>query len=182
MSASAASFAAKPALAFEPVSEPAMDFANEWQPTATQTIKEDLMPSPVSSDIDRIKSALESRRKMFLVTALEGASHATVADGELYVEFTPEARHLRDTLAKSDNVKILREICQEISGKELAVRIMVKDPTLAASDAPLSREEEERQEQNRLRENVEKHPVVQQMLRTFRGEIVDVRRIDKSQS
>ena len=48
---------------------------------------------------------------MFLVTALEGARSAAIENGELYVEFAPEARHLRDSLAKSDSVKILREIC-----------------------------------------------------------------------
>jgi DNA polymerase-3 subunit gamma/tau len=131
------------------------------------------------SELERIKSALETRRKMFLVTALEGARLADISDIEFYVEFAPEARHLRDTLAKSDNVKILREICQEITGKELAVRIMIKDQAAEAADAPLTREEEARLEQNRLREDAEKHPVVQQMLRTFRGEIVDVRRVDK---
>jgi DNA polymerase-3 subunit gamma/tau len=131
------------------------------------------------SELERIKSALETRRKMFLVTALEGARLADISDIEFYVEFAPEARHLRDTLAKSDNVKILREICQEITGKELAVRIMIKDQAAEAADAPLTREEEERLEQNRLREDAEKNPVVQQMLRTFRGEIVDVRRVDK---
>ena len=134
------------------------------------------------SEIERIKSALESRRKMFLVTALEGARSAAIANGELYVEFAPEARHLRDSLAKSDSVKVLREICQEITGKELGVRIMIKDQAAPVADAPLSREDEERLEQNRLREDAEKHPVVQQMLRTFRGELVDVRRVDKSQS
>ena len=133
-----------------------------------------------NSEIERIKSALESRRKMFLVTALEGARSAAIANGELYVEFAPEARHLRDSLAKSDSVKVLREICQEITGKELGVRIMIKDQAAPVADAPLSREDEERLEQNRLREDAEKHPVVQQMLRTFRGELVDVRRVDKS--
>ena len=86
-------------------------------------------------------------------------------------------RHLRDTLAKNDNVKILREICQAITGKDVGVRIVIKDRT-TDSDGPLSREEEERREKQRLRESAENNPLVQQMLRTFRGEIVDVRRID----
>lgn len=134
------------------------------------------------SEIERIKSALEARRKMFLVTALDGSRSAAIDGNEFYVEFAPEARHLRDTLAKTDNVKILREICQEITGKDLGVRIMIKDQSAKVDDAPLSREEGERQEQQRLREDAEKHPVVQQMLRTFRGEIVDVRRVDKPQN
>ena len=118
---------------------------------------------------------------MFLVTALEGARRTELSNEELYVEFAPETRHLRDTLAKSDNVNMLREICREVTGKDLGVRIVIKDQT-PSEDVPLSREDEARQEQQRLRETAEQNPVVQQMLRTFRGEIVDVRREDKSSS
>ncbi len=131
----------------------------------------------VDSDIERIKSALEARRKMFLVTALEGARSASLDDGELYVEFAPEARHLRDTLAKSDNIKILREVCYEVAKRDCGVRISIKDVT-AAADAETSKEDEERRDKQRLRKSAEENPVVQQMLRTFRGEIVDVRRVD----
>lgn len=159
-------------IATSPESPPAATVNLSASPAATGFVAGD-------SELERIKSALESRRKMFLVTALEGARSAAIANGELYVEFAPEARHLRDSLAKSDSVKVLREICQEITGKELGVRIMIKDQATPVSDAPLTREDEERLEQNRLREDAEKHPVVQQMLRTFRGELVDVRRVDK---
>jgi len=58
----------------------------------------------------------------------------------------------------------------------MGVRILVKDPT--AEGEPLSRADEERLEKQRLREMAEGSPIVQQMLKTFRGEIVDVRRVD----
>ena len=132
------------------------------------------------ANVERIKSALESKRKMFLVTALESASYLAIENGELYVEFAPEAKHLRDTLVKSDNVKILRNGCQEVTGNELGVRIVIKDQE-AAADGPASKEDEDRREKQHLREVAEKHPLVQQMLRTFRGEIIDVRRIDSEQ-
>ncbi|HVQ38478.1 MAG TPA: DNA polymerase III subunit gamma/tau [Pyrinomonadaceae bacterium] len=128
------------------------------------------------SQIDQIKSALEKRRKMFLVTALEGAREAAIEGDELCIEFAPDARHLRDTLAKSENAKILREVCKEITGSDLGVRFVVKDSE--APDGPISREETVRREKQDLRETVEKDPVVQQMLRTFRGEILDVKRVD----
>jgi len=127
-----------------------------------------------NSDIERIKSGLESRRKMFLVTALEGARHASLDNGELYVEFAPESRHLRDTLAKSDNIKILREVCFEVAQRDCGVRIVIKDLN-ATTEGESSKEDEERREKQRLRKSAEENPVVQQMLRTFRGEIVDVR-------
>jgi DNA polymerase-3 subunit gamma/tau len=126
------------------------------------------------SDIDRIKGALERRRKMFLVTALESATVAAIEGDELYVEFAPDARHLRDTLAKAENVKVIREACFDVRGRETGVRIIVKTQN---DEGPLSKEDIEQQEKRRLREEAEQNPVVKQMLRTFRGEITDVRRI-----
>jgi hypothetical protein len=126
------------------------------------------------SDIDRIKGALERRRKMFLVTALETATVAAIEGDELYVEFATDARHLRDTLAKAENVKVIREACLDVRGRETGVRIIVKTQN---DEGPLSKEDIEQQEKRRLREEAEQNPVVKQMLRTFRGEITDVRRI-----
>ena len=186
MSASVGSAATMPARPIEQTFSPVASSTDDLPPASNETA-EAIQTAPdkalaSDSEIERIKSALEARRKMFLVTALEGARSAAIENGELYVEFAPEARHLRDSLAKSDSVKILREICQEITGKELGVRIMIKDQAAGVDEAPLSREDEERLEQTRLREDAEKHPFVQQMLRTFRGELVDVRRVDKSHS
>jgi len=135
-----------------------------------------------ASEIERVKTALGTRRKMLLVTALDAAHQAGIEGNELCLEFAPETRHFRDTLAKSDNVKVLREVCKEVTGRDLGVRFVVNDPeAIAAStsaDAPPSKEESERRDKQNLREQAEKDPTVQQMLKTFRGEIVDVKRVE----
>ena len=136
-------------------------------------------PKTTGSEIERIKAALEAKRKMFLVSVLEAANTAVLIQNELCIEFAPDARHFRDTLAKSDNVRVLRDACQEVLGREIGVRIVIQDPE--NNRAPLSKEDEERREQQLMRESAENNPVVQQMLRTFRGEIVDVRRVDGEQ-
>jgi DNA polymerase-3 subunit gamma/tau len=144
-------------------------------------LAEEAIPAADLSEIEQIKSALEKRRKMFLVTAIEGARQASLKGNELCLEFAPDAKHLRDTLSKSENVKILREVCKEITNRDLGVRFVISDGQ--AGDVPVSKEETERREKlldkQRLRETAEKDPVVQQMLRTFRGEIVDVQRVDE---
>ncbi len=132
-----------------------------------------------ATEIDRIKLALEGRRKMFLVTALDGATRAEIEGNELFIEFAPESRFMRDTLAKPDNVKILREVCKEITQCDLGVRFVIKDQE--AETAPVSKEEASKREKKRLREKVEEDPTVQQMLRTFRGEVAEVRTAEKSQ-
>ena len=149
-------------------------------PVSEQSVNPAGDPSPVlsvdASPIDRIKAVLERQRKMLLVTVLESAQSALIDAGELYIEFSPESRHFRDTLAKPENIKILRDACQEVTGQETGVRITVKDPE--AQNQPLSREDEERLQKQSLRAAAENNPMVQEMLRKFRGEIVDVRRID----
>lgn len=133
--------------------------------------------SEAASEIEQIKAALEKRRKMFLVTALDGASHAAIEGNELCIEFAPESRSLRATLAQPDNVKILREVCKEITARDLGVRFVIKDQE--AASGPISQDEEARRERQSLRATAEKDPTVQQGLRTFRGEIVDVKALEK---
>ena len=171
MSSANAGAAAKTALETEPrvfVASPA--------PAPAMSAAE---PEAVAGDseIGRIKSALEKRRKMFLVTLLDGAAQASIVGDELCVEFAPEGKSMRDTLAKSDNVKVLREVCKEVTGSDVGVRFVIRDPQ-ASNDPAVSKQDTERREKKSLRETAEKDPVVQQMLRTFRGEIVDVRRVD----
>jgi DNA polymerase-3 subunit gamma/tau len=137
---------------------------------------QDETPAAELSTIERVKGALENQRKMLLVTALEAAQSTIFDESELCIEFAPQARHFRDTLSKPENVKFIREACFQVTGNEMGVRIVVKDPQ--AEGEPLSREDEERLEKQRLRQMAENSPVVQQMLKTFRGEIVDVRRTD----
>jgi DNA polymerase-3 subunit gamma/tau len=131
------------------------------------------------SSIEGIKAALEKRSRMFLVIALEGARRAMIEGDELCVEFAPEAKHLRDNLAKPESVKLLREVAREVTGRDIGVRISTKEKSENGSPEQLSKQEAERSEKQRLREIAEQDPIVQQALRTFRGEIIDVRRIEE---
>src|SRR5688572_18836383 len=130
------------------------------------------VPAIELSTIDKVKAVLEGQRKMLLVTALDGAQATTFEETEFCVEFAPEARVHRDMLSKPENIKFIREACREVTGKEIGIRIMVNDGK--SENQPPSREDEERLEKQRLREMAENSPIVQQMLKTFRGEIVNV--------
>ena len=136
----------------------------------------DLSSTSAASPFERIKSVLEKQRKMLLVSALDHALSTSLENGELYIEFAPEFRHFREPLSKAENVKFIRDACREVTGQETGLRIVVKDPQ--AEGEPSSPEEEARIQKQRLRESAESDPLVQQMLKTFRGEIVDVRRPD----
>jgi hypothetical protein len=129
------------------------------------------------SIVEGIKTGLEDRRKPFLAIALEGARRVSVEGEELYVEFAPEAKHLRESLSKPESLKLLREVCEAVCGRELSVRIVVKDKSESAE--PPTARDAEAEEKRALRELAENHPSVQQVLRAFHAEIVDVRRVDK---
>ena len=133
-------------------------------------------PPAELSTIERVKSVLERQRKMLLIPALEAALTVVFEESEMCIEFAPDARHFRDTLSKADNNKFVRDACREVTGKDMGVRIVVKDPT--ADGESLSRQDEARLEKQQRWEKAASDPNIQTMLKTFRGEIVDVRRVD----
>jgi hypothetical protein len=122
-----------------------------------------------------VKRALDERLKPLLVIALESARRVAFEGDELCVEFTPEGRHLRDTLSKPENRRVLQEVCCEVLGREAGVRFITRSPGETDDDSPPSREDEARHEQKRLRELAESHPLVTQVRKSQRWEIVEVR-------
>ena len=165
--------ATSPAMEIE---EPTVTLSVESTTVTVETSVPVVVANENATLIERIKTCLEKQRKMLLVTVIDSAQATALDAGELYIEFAPDTRHFRDTLARPENIKILREACQEVTGQETAVRIAVKDPE--AQNEPLSREDEERLAKQNLRTSAESNPIVQEMLRKFRGEIVDVRRVE----
>jgi DNA polymerase III subunit gamma/tau len=126
------------------------------------------------SMIDQIKAALEKKKRRMLIAALDAASRVELEGDELQVEFSPEARHSRDTLAKSDNARTLREACSEVCGRDIGIRFSARDNT-GETNQPLSPEEEEQRVRKQTRQAATQNPTVQQVLRAFGGEIVDIK-------
>ena len=123
--------------------------------------------------IDQLKSALENRKKKLLVVSLDAAARVELEGDELSIEFSPAAKHSRDTLAKSDNAKILREVCSEVCERDIGIRFSIRNGE--SDDAPISQAEDERRSKQNARQAAAHNPTVQQVLRTFGGEIVDVK-------
>src|SRR5712692_2583712 len=132
-----------------------------------------VVASTSGSLLDKIKSELEKKKRRLLVAALDAASRAELEGDELSIEFTPEARHSRDTLAKADNAKALREACAEVCGREIGIRFSIGNG--GSEDGAVSPEEEERRSKQQARQAVAQNPTVQQVLRAFGGEIVDIK-------
>jgi DNA polymerase-3 subunit gamma/tau len=124
-----------------------------------------------ASFIGQIKSKLEQKRRRLLIAAIEGALRADLEADELVIEFLPEAKHYRDTLARTDNSKALREACAEVCGREIGLRFVIRNGADANEAAP----EEQEQAKQKARHAVAQDPSVQQVLRAFGAQIVDIK-------
>jgi DNA polymerase-3 subunit gamma/tau len=130
--------------------------------------------APANSIVDRIKSALEQKRRPRLVAILNGAHSVVIENDELFVEFTSDGKHDRDTLTRSENMNALREACAEVCDRPVGIRFAIKDDQ-AEADQAISPAEEERRSQQQARQAIAQHPTVQQALRAFGGQIVDIK-------
>jgi hypothetical protein len=109
-----------------------------------------------------------------LLAAAIGAAARVDLDGdELTIEFSRGAKHSRDTMAKPENAKILRETCAAVCGREIGIRFVIRDGE--EDEAALSPEEDQRRSKQKARQAAAQNPTVQQVLKTFGGEIVDVK-------
>jgi DNA polymerase III subunit gamma/tau len=159
------------------VSEPIIDRSSEESNLANNAASSDLDDAPVAAPVvsgslvDQIKSALEKKKRRLLKAALEAATRAELEGDDLAIEFTSEARHYRDTLAKAENAKALREACAEVCGREIGIRFSIQDGATAEPGSP----EAESTPKQLSREAVAQNPTVQQVLRAFGGEIVDIK-------
>src|SRR5215510_3752152 len=130
-------------------------------------------PAPTGSLLEQIKAELDKKKKRLLIASIDAASRIDLEGDELLIEFSPDAKHSRDTLAKTENAKVLREACAEICGRDVGIRFSIGNGD--SDDVPVSAEEEQRRSKRRAREAAAKNPSVQRVLRAFGGEIVDVK-------
>jgi len=126
-----------------------------------------------SSICDQVKARLEQKRRRLMIAALEAALRAELEGDEFVIEFSPEARHYRDTLARADNAKALREACAEVCGKDIGIRFLIKADE--ASNEPVPTASDAGEAKLKAKKAAASDPTVQQVQRAFGAEIVDVK-------
>jgi len=148
----------------EPVT--AVESASAVPPAATMT---------GSSFCDDVKAKLKQKRRPLLIAALDGALRAELEGEDFVVEFTTENKHYRDTLARADNAKALREACADSSGREVGIRYIIKSEDEATTSTNVT--SDAREAKQKARRAAAADPTVQQVQRTFGAEIVDVKQV-----
>jgi DNA polymerase III subunit gamma/tau len=126
-----------------------------------------------SSFCDNVKAKLKQKRRPLLVAALDGAVRAELEGDEFLIEFTQENKHYRNTLARADNAKALREACADSCGREVGIRYIIKSEDDAATSTNVT--PDAREAKQKARRAAAADPTVQQVQRTFGAEIVDVK-------
>lgn len=128
----------------------------------------DASPAPSGSLKEQIKAELEKKKKKMLIAAIAAAPRVELEGDDLVIEFSADDRHL----AKPDTAKIFREVSAEICGRSVGIRFATGN---GGDEAPASPEEEQRRSKQKARQAAAENPRVQQVLRAFGGEIVDVK-------
>ena len=122
-----------------------------------------------------LKAGLEKRSKMLLSIHLSTAHNLRAEDGKLIIEFTPANKMAQEQLAKPDNKKLLREICREQFGIELTPHIVLQETD---TDSPPQQQQAAAETaQQQISETARQHPLVQQLLTAFGGDVLEVKPI-----
>ena len=82
-------------------------------------------------------------------------------------------QHYRNTWARADNAKALREACADSCGREVGIRYIIKSEDDAATSTDVT--PDAREAKQKARHAAAADPTVQQVQRTFGAEIVDVK-------
>lgn len=126
-----------------------------------------------SSFCEDVKAKLKQKRRPLLVAALDGALRAELEGDEFVIEFSEEDKHYRNTLARADNAKALREACADSCGREVGIRYIIKSEDDADASTPVT--SDAREAKQKARRAVAADPTVQTVQRAFGAEIVDVK-------
>lgn len=110
-----------------------------------------------SSPVALIKEALERRKKMMLLMALEAAEEVRIETETLLVRFHKRNQQMQKTL--STNEKVIAEVSREVLGRELRLKAIVNE---IVAEPVVTQPEQD--------------PTVELLLRRFKGEIVQIRK------
>lgn len=180
----------------KPIQSPPLDLteqaANSTNKTANavQTAAEPEAPQIESAKIEikngdareAIRAAIEKRNLMWLAISIDKASAVKINGNVLNIEYSPNQKQYQATWQKPENARILNEICVELAGRKLEIAVEVGGSSETKTQtAQVSPEEQQKQrEKAELWRIAEADPTVQQVLKTFRGKIIDVSRVSKT--
>lgn len=118
--------------------------------------------------INRIKGALEARRKMMIVTALDKGSISIEGD-QLCVSYEPEHSKCKHEIETRDKRIAIEAACEEVLGRRLSLRATITgEPEAAIGIRP----------KEKPKQTVDEHPKLRALVDKFHGEIIELKESD----
>lgn len=130
-------------------------------------------PLPITSEqpgsgfgLEQLKDALARRGKMLLSVTLEKARVVELVGDSLRIVFPEGAGGYKETLSERTTAQLIETVAQEVVGRKIKLEVSVETARQIAGSAHKDRQ--------KLRAQVEDDPVVRSLLKTFKGELVEV--------
>jgi len=121
-----------------------------------------------SGAAEKIKSALESRRKMMLSTMLDKAESITVEDGSLNIVVAPTEAMFKTKCEMKESRTAIEEAGREVFGRDLRLSVTITGQTPQPATAPVKPRKPSSKQQ------AENHPGIKALVDKFHGELIDV--------
>lgn len=128
-----------------------------------------LKPKNIADPIEALKTELENRKKMMILTALDSAK-LNIAGSNLSIRFETKNSELFKKINAKDTRQIIIEAAHTALGLDLKLDIKLTD-----GDETLV-EDEELLAQLKIRNQVENDPTVQHFKKIFKAEVVDIQK------
>ncbi|HSQ19719.1 MAG TPA: DNA polymerase III subunit gamma/tau [Blastocatellia bacterium] len=128
----------------------------------TKTAASAPVPNKTGGQVDRIKAALEAKRKMMIVTALDKGTVSI--DGDLLrVEYAPENSSCKAELESRDKRIAIEEACEQVLGSRLTLRVSI-----------VGQPEGKPRTKEKAKSAANDDPKLQALVDKFHGEVIEV--------
>lgn len=156
-----------------PAQRPALSVVKE-APAPTTPAGEKLnldTSSGLATLLGCLKDELENSRKMLLLAAVEKVEQAEMEGSDVVLILPPGATELYKQLSQPTNLVFIQEAVRRMTGRSLKVR-----PKLGRLEGGrMAAITESEVQKAALRRQAENDPTVQALIKTFRGELTDIR-------
>jgi DNA polymerase III subunit gamma/tau len=143
------------------------------QPADTKPLQ--AAPPPLQLNWDQVVEHVSGRHPNIGVF-LEMGSLLGIEGNQLMIGYPSNASVARGMMEKPDNQRLLADLCTELAGRPVRLKIVeLADGQTAASSPAQSRAAKARSQKDALLEQTRAHPLVKQARDVFGSDLVDVR-------
>jgi len=134
-------------------------------------------PNPIASadrsPVDKIKAALEAKRKMMIVSALDKGTISI--DGDyLRVEYAPEHSSCKTEIEARDKRNAIEDACEQVLGRRRTLRVSIAGQAISTAIGGEQSSERGSKQKEKAKGAAEEDPKLRALLDTFHGEVIEV--------